>query len=245
MPPGDPVPSRELSGAPRSSPAGLPPATSTPSVSLSYQFPSILTPPESGYSENSALLDLLSDTLHDVPTLPKAKWVRDLELMHHFCTVTADTLAMREDMRYTWRVIVPTEGYANEFVMHGILAIAAIHRASLFPSRRSIYLECSDYHQNCGLQTFRTLLSAPMKRENWQGIFSFASMLVIWVFAMPVRSADCRLPNPIANVIELFSVIRGIQAILEPFKHPLKNSSLAAFVHGVWAHTDDNEWHLR
>lgn len=244
MPPGD-TPGREVSRDPQGSPAAPTPAVTTPSVALIHHYHPVLTPPGSGYSGNSALLDLLSDTLHDIPTLPKENWVRDLELMHHFCTVTADTLAMREDMRYTWRVIVPTEGYSNEFVMHAILAIAAIHRASLFPSRRSMYLECSDYHQACGLRTFRALISAPMERENWQAIFCFASMLVIWVLAMPVRSADCRLPSPVANVLELFSVIRGIQAILEPFQHPLKNSSLAAFVNGVWVHSEVREWFPR
>ncbi|KAH8422514.1 Zn(II)2Cys6 transcription factor [Aspergillus melleus] len=244
VPPGGPALSHDVSRGPQGSPAGLSPAAPTLSAVSTHRSPSMPTPPESGYSGNSALLDLLSDTLHDVPAVPKENWVRDLELMHHFCTVTADTLAIREDMRYTWRVIVPTEGYSNEFVMHGILATAAIHRASLFPSRRSIYLECSDYHQACGLRTFRAILSSPLKRENWQAIFCFASMLVVWVLAMPARSADGRLPSPIANVIELFSVIRGIQAILEPFQHPLKHSSLTAFVHGVWTYNDDKDWSL-
>lgn len=208
----------------------------------SQEFPvsttHIASPTLASSDSNPDLFDLLPGSRSGAPVLPKGDWMRDLELMHHFCTVTCDTLAIRADVQYTWRVVVPIEGYANEFVMHGILAISALHRAYLFPSQRSLYVESSDYHQACGLQIFRSLISSPIAPEDRQSVFCFASMVTVSVCAVAARSPDSHLPCPISNAIELFGVIRGIESIIAPFFGSIRKSRLAPFLSGVWLHED-------
>ena len=78
---------------------------------------------------------LLPSSPQEISIINTDDWGLDLELMHHYCTVTCNTMALREDSRHVWRVVIPTEGYANKYVMHGILAVAAVHRAFLYPEQ--------------------------------------------------------------------------------------------------------------
>ncbi|KAL3492089.1 hypothetical protein BJX62DRAFT_203545 [Aspergillus germanicus] len=173
---------------------------------------------------------------HSVPSagpVDKEDWVCDLQLLHHFCTVTTDTLAIREDARYTWRVMVPREGYENTYLMHGILAISALQQAQLYPAQKEHFLALSSSHQAEGLETFRTLLQN-VKPENWPSMFCYASLVVYYTSALPVRLGVTDLPDPISNVVELFTVIKGIDAVLAPFIPSLRKSFLAPLAYSVW-----------
>lgn len=187
-------------------------ATQSETEQLNAQFFSVLTNSIQG---SSSLLD-------------KADWAKDLELMHHFCAITANTLATREDLRYTWRVTVPREGYSNPFLMHGILSMAALHRAYLYPAKAEEYLRLSAYHQSSGLKDFQKLL-LNIQQDNWKAVFCFASMVVIYVSALPTRLGTPILPTPISNITNLLLVTKGMDSFLRPFLTVLRNSNLAAF----------------
>jgi hypothetical protein len=60
-------------------------------------------------------------------------WDRRLELMHHYSLVTVNTLSIRPEMQHVWRITIPEIGYSFPFVMQGILAVAAVHKAYLTP----------------------------------------------------------------------------------------------------------------
>ncbi|KAI0470592.1 hypothetical protein GGR56DRAFT_135788 [Xylariaceae sp. FL0804] len=157
----------------------------------------------------------------------------DLELMHHYCTSTCDTLARREDMRLVWRLVIPQEGYRHAFVMQGILAIAALHRAHLVPSQRRRWLDLSAYYETRGLGVFRSLLGR-VTGANWRPVFCFASLVIAFVTALPVRSEGRRLPTPILSTLELFSLVRGIRSILAPWVGEIHRTTLGPLTQGVW-----------
>ncbi|KAM0287239.1 hypothetical protein ACHAQH_000553 [Verticillium albo-atrum] len=165
---------------------------------------------------------------------PSPGWnSRDLELMHHFTISTCDTLTSREDMRHVWRVAIPQEGYKHSYVMHGILAVAAVHKAQLVPSERHMYTTLAAYHQSLGLEGF-TPLMLDVNRDNWKPIFSFASIVVLYVGLLPTRSEGQRLLTPIPSVVELFSFVRGIQSILQTFVSYIPRTSFAPIVWSSW-----------
>lgn len=109
--------------------------------------------------------------------------------MHHYCTVTADTLSIRKDMGHVWRVAIPREGYQHPFVMHGILTIDAAHKAHLVPSNCKTYLALCDYHQTIGSQGFRSELHY-IKKSNGLPPFSFASIVVVYMVNSPNTIGD-------------------------------------------------------
>ncbi|KAJ5184447.1 hypothetical protein N7491_007688 [Penicillium cf. griseofulvum] len=186
----------------------------------------------------SFLLQFLSDSPDENQALNTDDWASDLELMHHYCTVTCNTLTIREDSRHVWRVVLPVEGYANKYLMHGILALAALHRVSLFPTQKEKNIKASAYHQAAGLKEFRELISSPVDPSNWQPVFCFAYMVMVYVCASPIRLGGDRWPAPISNMVELFSVIQGLQTLMEPWLHSLRKTQLAPLVNCIWIESE-------
>ncbi|KAJ5385534.1 hypothetical protein N7517_003445 [Penicillium concentricum] len=182
----------------------------------------------------SRLLQFLSDSADEIPALNSDDWASDLELMHHYCTVACNTLTIREDARHVWRVVLPVEAYSNKYLMHGLLALSALHRASLFPTQKEKNIKASAYHQAAGLKEFRELISSPVDPSNWQPVFCFASMIMVYVCASPIRLGEDRWPAPISNMVELFSVVQGLQTLMEPWLHSLRRTQLAPLANCVW-----------
>lgn len=161
-------------------------------------------------------------------------WGLDLELMHHFCSMTCNTMTWREDARHVWRVIIPMEGYSNRYVMHGILAIAALHKAYLYSTQKTKYIKAASHHLALGLKEFRELLASPVDPENWQPVFCFASMISVHLSVVPIRLGVDRWPDPIYNMVELFASIRGFQEIMKSFLKSLRKTQLAPLVNSIF-----------
>lgn len=151
--------------------------------------------------------------------------MRELELMHHYSIHTSNTLALREDLRYIWRVIVPQEGYDRPFVLHGILAVAAVHKAELVPSSRRTYLNLGTYYQSVGLEAFRNVMQN-VGKDSWKPFFFFASSVILYACLLPARTESRSLERPISSITELFAFIRGIKSI-EPYLSDISRGNLS------------------
>lgn len=162
-------------------------------------------------------------------------WGRDIELMHHYCTVTSNTMAQQEAARHVWRVIFPQEGYANEYLLHGVLSLAALHKVFLIPDRRDIYLTRSAYHHSIGQQHYTALLS-DVSVVNWRPVFSFATIVIAYVLSKSMQPDDETEveATAISRTLELISVTKGVKAVLLPFIPQLNNTNLAPLVTSVW-----------
>ncbi|KAK7460228.1 hypothetical protein Landi51_00476 [Colletotrichum acutatum] len=206
----------------QTSPANITPqrSTTTPSVNgLS---------PEAPYSFLDAAID--HERLHS-PAPSIGHWGHGLELMHHFTLVTANSLSVRPDMQHVWRVTMPEIGYDCPFVMHGILTIAALHKAYLIPSARDKYLELATSHQTAGLEGFRTQLHT-VNDTNWKPFFCFASLVVFYVASLPVRMGQDLDSEP--DIMGVFIFVRGIRAILEPYQTKIVRTEFAPMATGIW-----------
>ncbi|KAK2596572.1 hypothetical protein N8I77_013456 [Diaporthe amygdali] len=158
--------------------------------------------------------------------------MRDLELMHHYCVSTSISMAQREDLRYIWRVVFPQEGYRHPFVMHGLLALAALHKSYLFPAKRQEYLTLGASHHTLGLEPFRAHLSN-IGDDNWRAMLCFASIVIVHVCSLAARSENGCIAAPITSTWEFFSVVRGIRTTLEEFTPRLVRTSLAPLVSAI------------
>ncbi|KAI3572436.1 hypothetical protein IWW34DRAFT_762275 [Fusarium oxysporum f. sp. albedinis] len=193
-----------------------------------------LTTNESGPAASGDFTQLgIATDAERPPPLFSPAWGRELELMHHYSTCTYKTLALRSDMRYVWKTVIPEEGYNNPFVMHGLLALSAAHKAHLLPSERETYLSVSAYHQSLGLEAFRPLLPE-ISRDNWKPMFCYASIVALYACLLPTRLDKAKTSAPIAEILELFRFIRGIQLVLQPFVELLPMTRFSPLVQGVW-----------
>ncbi|KAH6874373.1 hypothetical protein B0T10DRAFT_498842 [Thelonectria olida] len=170
---------------------------------------------------------------HPNPCLPQELWGREMELMHHYCTETANTISLRGDMCHVWNVIVPRIGYSHPFVTHGILAIAAVHKSGLVPSNRETYLRLAAYHQMVGSKSFRQELQRST-RENSMALFSFASAVVLYMFTLPSRLQSRQLEDPITSFVELVKLLQGIETILNPIHSFIRATEFAPLIDGAY-----------
>lgn len=160
--------------------------------------------------------------------------------MHHFCVCTAESLALREDRRYVWRVVFPQEGYRHPFVMHGLLSLAALHKAHLFPSKRQEYLHLGACHHALGLERFRALLS-DIGDDNWRAMVCYASIVVVHVCSLAARSENGCIAEPVRSTWEFFSVVRGFRTTLSEFTPRIGQSSLAPLIPSMFPPDEEDQ----
>ncbi|KAL2878731.1 hypothetical protein SGCOL_005956 [Colletotrichum sp. CLE4] len=184
--------------------------------------------PKINYNTIHAALD--HDRLQS-PAPSIGHWGHGLELMHHYTLVTANTLSIRPDMQHVWRVTMPEIGYECPFVMHGVLTLAALHKAYLIPSSRDKYLELATSHQTAGINGFRTQLHT-VDDTNWKPFFCFASLVVFYVASLPVRMGQDLDSEP--DIMGVFIFVRGIRTILEPYQTKIVRTEFAPMATGIW-----------
>ncbi|KAI0451709.1 hypothetical protein F5B21DRAFT_364454 [Xylaria acuta] len=160
-------------------------------------------------------------------------WIRDLELLHHYCTVTSATFSHQESVRHVWRSVFPREGYMHEFVTHGILSLAALHKAYLLPNKRQTYLACATQHYAIGQREFRAILPH-VTDENWKPVYCFALIVIAYVFCLSAGHRDQSITTSVSNISGVFAVTRGIEAALLPYIDRLCQTDLAPLVQSVW-----------
>ncbi|KAL2831317.1 hypothetical protein BJY01DRAFT_108590 [Aspergillus pseudoustus] len=158
----------------------------------------------------------------------------DLELMLQWVNETYAVLSRSQHTEDIWRTYVPEEGVSHPFLMHGILALAAVHIAQTRVPRASgdnnvqasrDYLQIAVSHQNQALALFREQLG-DVNPTNGKAMFAFASITVLYAFGFP------RTPDPgstaVGDLVQAFVLVRGVQ-------HVLSQAMSTIFEDRVWA----------
>lgn len=122
--------------------------------------------------------------------------MEDMVLWHHFITVTAATITN------PWAKELPLQALSCDYLMHGVLATAALHLAFLHPDLRDRYLYQSTRHQDLALVPFRQVISE-IGLENCNQVYAFSMLLVVFNYAS-FRSPDYLLP---------FSTVAGYKGL--------------------------------
>ncbi|KAF5581586.1 sterol uptake control 2 [Fusarium pseudoanthophilum] len=155
--------------------------------------------------------------------------------MHHYSTITANTLALRLDMQHIWRMVLPEMSYNAPFLSHGLLSVAALHKAHLLPARRDKYLDLAAYHQTRGMEGFCGLFIS-IDENNWHPAFCFSSTIVIYAFSSAGQTADA-----MADILQIFVLIRGIRSSLLGAGRNLTQTPFSAWANGIWIVGENDE----
>ncbi|KAJ5935746.1 hypothetical protein N7466_005293 [Penicillium verhagenii] len=190
------------------------------------QTDSVLGSPTAA-SASLGILGRLSSTASAATPVPILN-LHDLELMMQWCNTTYRTLSRNETTDQIWRNSVPEEGLSHPFLMHGILALAALHLARMGPdpSRRAAHLNRAVAHQNQALALFRELLG-DIQETNAKAMFAFASIVVVYTFGFP-HSPDVHDHwTCIDDFHQVLVLTRGIQQVIKSPTGFLTDSSFA------------------
>ena len=158
------------------------------------------------------------------PTSPEqtSTWIRDLELMHHFTTDVCKTLSARKEVQDVWGLVMPQMAFSCDYLMHGILALSALHLATLKGENKSSYIDCSMAHFHCSLSTYNQVLPN-IAADNCVTLFAVSSLVAVHVCALPI--VDEAGPY-LERITTLFNMCRGVETILSPYTSLIQESSL-------------------
>ena len=149
----------------------------------------------------------------NIPTVPDLN-IRDLELMLHWCTSTYTALSRDDTTREIWKEVIPEEAVKHPFLMHGMLALSALHIARLSSDkRRAEYMAIAVGHQNRALALFRPLLR-DVNASNCNATFALSSIVTVFAFAFTQPSGPMGTLAAVDDLCQVFLLARGMQHIL-------------------------------
>ena len=158
------------------------------------------------------------------------EWI-DLELLHHYTTSTYSTIDDRPATLQTWKETVPKIALEHPFLMYGLLAVSALHLASIHPKRARALIAVATERQTRALPIYQAQVLAA-NEQNCHALFLFSKLLAIQMFAMR------RLENPIRNnditigcgALNWLGLIRGGCSLLFSVWHHIAPGPLHALV---------------
>lgn len=160
--------------------------------------------------------------------------MKDLELLHHYATSTYLTLTRgRKELEEIWKIIVPQLALEHPFLMHGVLAISALHLAYLRPEHQQEYAIIAANHENIALPFFRTN-SSNISEKNCSAVLAFSGLVMIYAMASQqdedLLFADSKGPE---GVPEWLQLLRGTYALLSSVWHLLAAGPMASLLNQV------------
>ncbi|KAH8725631.1 hypothetical protein GQ44DRAFT_615449 [Phaeosphaeriaceae sp. PMI808] len=139
--------------------------------------------------------------------------IPDMRLLHHWTTkgyiALYPHLAERSD---SWANAMIELAFEHLFLLHGILALSAVHKASfLLPINRQDLLLQADVHVSQALETMRKHLETP-NYENTVPMFVLSSVLLTYNFGSVQEMPE----DPIGSVHHCFMLLNGIKVVVGP-----------------------------
>ena len=171
---------------------------------------------------------------------PSEDWTNELYLMHHFTAFTCDSISSNPVYQKIWRLDIPKQALDHRFLMHGLLAAAALHLVHLDPPRSSANLLLYKKHQRLALAAMHQLL-LNISEENCNAVFpcsSLASIFSLYEFANDLDEKPHDSTSMLDKIFQLFAVTRGVREVLTPTHVWIREGPLQALLEGHWNHPD-------
>lgn len=162
--------------------------------------------------------------------------INDLKLLHFWLVNTSITITVQDSI-YMWQNVVVELGFRHHFLLHGILAVAATHKAGIFPSERDDLLLQSASHIEIGLRTFRTCLETPLP-ATCVPVFVMAGLLSI----QNLGAAQANPPvDPIGHLCLWMLMVRGARSTVQQNWNLLRCSEISGLLLGHERLSDDTD----
>lgn len=185
---------------------------------------------QSSHSASPTLVPPDSDPLYILDPqrnghLPSDLHLRDLELMHHYSTVSYKTISRHSEFADSFQSEVPKIALSHPFLMHGLLALSASHLVHLNKDSERVkeYLELALGHQTLALRLFRGQLDN-ITPSNSEAMFAFSSIATVLAFAS-LRTTGVQALPPIEGMFQIYNLCRGVSEILQASKPWLNTSN--------------------
>jgi Fungal specific transcription factor domain len=154
-----------------------------------------------------------------------------MELLHHYTTLTSLTLSKKADLQRVCRIDFPQQAFSHEFLMHGLLTLAAVHQSHLQPENRIKLISEATKHHTKALSQGMLALSN-MNESNCQAAVGFACLLLTYHFGLN-QDPKAELQSPSggkASITIWISLIRGITAVTYSAVQSIQGGSMSSIL---------------
>lgn len=147
--------------------------------------------------------------------------MRELELMHQYSTKTCFTFSATAVSSDVWKVFVVQEALNHEFLMDGLLGLAALHIAAERASQSEDYVARALEHQNRAFGGFRDALSS-LTQGNCNALFAFSVVAMMGVILSTRFAEDGSEKGRTESILFLFELLEGIRFICKSGREHLR-----------------------
>lgn len=155
--------------------------------------------------------------------------LQEMHLFHHGCMFTTPSLARDEiDMQF-WQVVIPQLATSHHYVMDSLLAVAALHLASLEAEGLHSWLRVALTYQNQAINGLRqTLVSRP---QNHEALFTCSIFICLFVTAYPGICQDVHPMDPLDEILTVRSVLSGTVFFFTQVHNAQEKTSIDRWIH--------------
>ncbi|KAJ5509782.1 hypothetical protein N7527_011925 [Penicillium freii] len=134
---------------------------------------------------------------------------RHLLLMHKFSTETCKSICGDQSDMEDWQVLIPKLAFEHEFLLHGILSLAALHMVATTadPEQVQSYLDTALECNELAFAPFREAL-AHLTPLNCDAVFAQSAIVTIIGIALPRLNAQHRGES--FSMIETMTTVSGL-----------------------------------
>jgi hypothetical protein len=177
---------------------------------------------------DSYLLQITRNVIAEAGNKPSVKSLDrlillDRELFNNFCKKTCYTVQSDAVQQSVWRINVPQLAFSFDFVMHGILALSALHLAYLYP-QKDFYVSHAQMHHQISLHKGRKLLPH-ITQENCSGLYIFSALVALYTLASPRKPEDFLLVGE-TGIAPWLLMFRGSRSIVDSSEAALMSGPL-------------------
>ncbi|GIJ92352.1 hypothetical protein Asppvi_011334 [Aspergillus pseudoviridinutans] len=149
-------------------------------------------------------------------SLTKGSNLRELELMHRFSTETYLSLSNKPSDYHVWQIVIPRKALEHDFLLNGVLAVAALHIAStLKPPDALTYIDTALEYHNRAFAPYRQAIDnlTPM---NCDAVFAHSVLTTVIGIALPRLTAERDKSSGITeNIVVVFELLQGVSKIFK------------------------------
>ena len=163
--------------------------------------------------------------------------LRSLELMHKFSTDTYRSLSNDASDYNVWQTVIPRKALEHDFLLNGILAIAALHMAACVePAAALSYIDSTLEYHTAASVTYRQALDH-LTPFNCDAVFAHSIITTIIGIALPRLTATRdETSNMTENIVVVFELLQGVKKIIwisEPWLHTRLFTSRKEFLEAL------------
>ena len=148
----------------------------------------------------------------------------DLELMHKFSTETYKSLCNDPSDYDAWQIIIPQKALEYDFLLNGVLAVGALHRATTAVAAPAAlpYVDTALQYYNRAFAPFQQALDN-LTPLNCEAVFAHSIIITVISVALPQFTTERnKSPGMTETIIVIFELLQGVKRIMNISKPWLK-----------------------